>query len=70
MNELQLKLDLFRIKLARMRERAIQAVAWHLPRELVKWCAVRVMAHATVGPYSNQVVGDLKAMDALNRWDR
>lgn len=69
MTELHLKLDLFRIKLAHMRERAIQAVAWHLPREFVMWCAVRVMAHATVGPYGNQVVGDLKAMDALNRWD-
>jgi hypothetical protein len=43
-------------------------LAWKLPHELVKWCAVRLMAHATAGQYSSQVVPDLLAMDALRRW--
>ena len=43
-------------------------IVWRLPRTLVKWCAVRVIAHATQGPYSNQVVTDLTAIDALKRW--
>ncbi len=45
------------------------AIAWRLPRKLAYWAAVRVMVHATQGPYSNQVVPDLYAMDALKRWD-
>jgi hypothetical protein len=51
-----------------MMEKIYIWVAWHLPRTLVKWCAVRVGAHATVGRYSGQVVPDLKFMDALERW--
>lgn len=44
-------------------------IAWKLlPRKLVYWASVRLITHATVGKYSNQVVNDLKAVDALNRW--
>lgn len=43
-------------------------VAWHLPRPLVYWATVRVAAHATTGEYSSQVVPDLTAMDAMQRW--
>jgi hypothetical protein len=45
-------------------------IAWHLPKSLVAWCAIRVGAHATQGQYSSQVVPDLKFMDALQRWGR
>ena len=51
-----------------MMERLWIAVAWALPRDLVMWCAIRVMANATQGPYSDQVVPDLTAIDALKRW--
>jgi hypothetical protein len=40
-----------------------------MPRGLVYWCAIRLMAHATVGRYSNQVVPELTALEALKRWD-
>ena len=43
-------------------------IAHKLPRGLVKWAAVRLMVNATVGEYSNQVVPDLTALDALRRW--
>jgi hypothetical protein len=43
-------------------------LAWHLPKELAKWAAVRVMANATQGQYGNQLVLELRAMDALRRW--
>ena len=49
-------------------EKIAQAIAWRLPRRLVYWCAVRLMAHATQGQYSSQVVPELSAMDALQRW--
>lgn len=44
------------------------AVAWALPRWLVYWAAIRLMAHATQDQYSNQIVPELTAMDALKRW--
>jgi hypothetical protein len=45
------------------------AVVWRLPRRLVYWCAVRVIAHATTGQYGHTVVPQLTAIDALKRWD-
>lgn len=44
-------------------------LAWRLPARLVRWCAVRVVAHATTGPYSGTVVPNLPAMEALRRWE-
>lgn len=44
-------------------------VAFHVPRWLAYWCAIRVAAHGTQGPYSNQAVPDLTIMEALKRWD-
>jgi hypothetical protein len=44
-------------------------LAWHLPRFLVKWCYVRVAAHATTGRYGNTNPDRLGMMEALKRWD-
>lgn len=44
-------------------------VAWHLPKGVVMWCSVRLMAHATQGKYGSTVVPSLTAMDALKRWE-
>ena len=44
-------------------------IAWHLPKALIKWSAIRLIANATQGKYSDAVVTDLTAMDALKRWD-
>lgn len=49
-------------------ERAAMAIAWAMPKWLVKWCAVRVFAHATTGEYSSQVVPELTFSTALQRW--
>ncbi len=46
-----------------------RAVVWRLPERLVYWSAIRVMAHATTGKWSSQVVPELGAMEALRRWD-
>lgn len=45
-------------------------IAWLMPRWLVYWCAIRLIAHATSGEWSHQIVPDLKAMDALERWEK
>ena len=52
----------------RLREKITMALAWALPRKIVYWCAIRVIAHATQGKYGLTVVPDLTAMEALRRW--
>lgn len=44
-------------------------IAHRMPRWLVRWCAVRLGAHATTGSWSDQVVPELTFLDALKRWD-
>jgi hypothetical protein len=51
-----------------MKEKIATAIAFRLPRLIVYWCAIRLMAHATQGQYSDQVVPELTAVDALRRW--
>jgi hypothetical protein len=53
----------------KVRERLVMALVWRLPRWLIYWSAIRLMAHATTGRYGSQVVPDLTVMDALERWD-
>jgi len=52
-----------------LRDRLCGWVSQRLPKRLVYWCAIRLFVHATTGEYSNQVVPDLNAMDALKRWE-
>lgn len=52
----------------RKKENLIRWVAWKLPREVVKWCFYRVLAHATTGKYSGQVVPELTWQQAADRW--
>jgi len=44
-------------------------LAWRLPRWLVMWASVRMIAHATTGKHSSTVVPELTAMEALQRWE-
>ena len=44
-------------------------ITWKLPRWLVMWASIRLMAHATAGPYSETVVPELTVTEALRRWD-
>lgn len=52
-----------------MKDKLTMKLAWALPKRLVMWCAVRLIAHGTTGKYSRQVVPDLTAMEALKRWE-
>lgn len=53
-----------------LKERVAIFIAWRLPRSVVMWCAFRVGAHATQGPYAAQEVPSLTFMDAMARWER
>lgn len=47
----------------RWQERLVMWVAWHLPKEVVKWACVRVAVHEEQGN-----PGDVTMSYALNRW--
>lgn len=49
-------------------DRAVRALAWRLPNRLVMWAGFRIISNATTGRWSNQVVPDLGAMEAMKRW--
>lgn len=51
-----------------MKEKLAMWVSKRLPRRLVYWSAVRVLANATSGKYSNTEVPALTGMEALMRW--
>jgi len=44
-------------------------IAWHLlPKNLVMWCALRVIEFSASGAYSGQIVSNLTALTAVDRW--
>jgi hypothetical protein len=49
-------------------EKLQQFIAWHLPKNIVKWAAIRLMVYGTQGSHSNQIVPELTCIEALNRW--
>lgn len=51
-------------------EQACVSLAWHLPRQLVYWCFIRVASHGTTGPYDNTSPCDLTVAVAAQRWDK
>lgn len=52
----------------RPKERLFLWFVNRLPRKLCARVAIRVIAHGTTGRWSNQVVPELTAMEALQRW--
>ncbi len=52
-----------------MKDKFCIKIANLLPRKIVYWCAIRLIAKATTGKHSTQIVPELTAMDALKRWD-
>ncbi len=58
-----------RIFVREIKEKLQMGIAWKLPKWLVMWTSVRMVAHAIQGEYGNTVVPELSAMDALKRWD-
>lgn len=47
----------------------VRWMVWHLPRRVVMWSYIRVVAHATTGRWEHQIVPELGAMEALQRWE-
>lgn len=51
-----------------MNDKTAHWIARHLPKRLVMWCFIVVTSYATTGEYGRQIVPDLTAMDALERY--
>lgn len=52
-----------RYEVRRLTEKAAIWIAWHLPREIVKWCYIRV---AVAGENGNP--GEQRVAGPLERW--
>lgn len=55
-------------EIGKRKEKLWMWFVWKLPKPLVYWCAVRLMSAATTGEHSGQVVPELTALEALERW--
>ena len=58
-----------RIAVRELSEKFWIAIAWRLPKSLVKWCGLRIGAHATGSEHGTTLVADLTFMDAMKRWE-
>ena len=55
----------------RIKEKICMKIAWLLPRKIVYWCAIRLMAHATSAPdYMNEHPDSVSIIKALDRWEK
>lgn len=52
-----------------MKDKFFMWLAWKLPKRLVYMAAIRLASFATVGRYSDTVVPELTAVDAIKRWE-
>lgn len=43
-------------------------IAWALPREVAKWAMIRVVAHATTGPWGNESPDSVGYKEMHDRW--
>jgi hypothetical protein len=66
---IQWQRHLFWLWRVRTAERVSMAIAWKLPKWLVYWCSIRLIAHATTGQYGSTIAPELPAMEALKRWE-
>lgn len=51
-----------------MREKFWQWLAGKLPKPLVYFAAVRLIAHATMGKHGDTIVPEIAAIETLGRW--
>jgi len=51
-------------------EQLQMAIAWSLPRWLVKWAVVRATAHATMGQWGSTHPDSITPMDVMERWEQ
>lgn len=71
MDRLRIRWTLFRSgTVERWKMRWLMRMAGILPPPLVYWAAMRLIVHASTGEWGGQVVPELPAMKAMERWER
>lgn len=55
-------------RVAQVEERVYRYIAWRLPRKLVHWASIRLMAHATI-VWPTRTPDEVSIMDSLNAWE-
>ncbi len=58
-----------RYELNKIKEKVLMAIVWSLPKVLVKWAYVRVVAHATTGKYEKTELPGLDVVEVIQRWN-
>lgn len=54
----------------RLKEKLATWVAWHLPRDVVKWCMIRTFAHASTGQWGGEHVDQIGYKEVHDRWEQ
>jgi cytochrome c-type biogenesis protein CcmH/NrfF len=50
-------------------EQVLVWIIWRLPRRIVYWAAIRLMAHATTAVYPTRTPDGVTILEALDAWD-
>lgn len=58
------------MKIKKIVERLAWKIAFLLPKKIVYFATIRLIAHATQGKYGNTLVPELPAMEAVARWSK
>ena len=45
-------------------------LAWHMPKRLVYWCAIRMFTRAHITTYRNLEIGDMDFVKAMTDWEK
>lgn len=51
-------------------ENVMLFLAGLMPKRLIYWCSIKLIAYSTTGKYGNTIVPELTAMEALNRYGK
>lgn len=59
----------WRYEYRKLKDKVLMGLVWKLPKSIVYWCTIRLIAYATTGKYGKTIVPELTAMDALKRFE-
>lgn len=59
-----------RYEISKRYEMFMHWLAAHLPRQLIYFASIQLIAHATTGKHSSTDPHDLNVVDALKRWEQ
>ena len=58
----------FKYEYSKAKEKFFQSLAHNLPKRIIYFASIKLIAETTSGEWSNTVVPELTAMDAIQRY--